>query len=123
MLRMRQDVVELAVIRHEEQPFGVIVKASDRENALTYISEIVHDRAPPLRVGDRRDDIIRLVEEEIAFPLRADAFSGDLYAIGNRISFAPQLADDLAIHTDLSRCDQFFSLAAGADARMAQYLL
>ena len=51
------------------------------------------------------------------------AFSGDLYAIRNGIGFAPQLADDLAIHTDLSRCDQFFSLAAGADARMAQYLL
>ena len=120
---MGQDVVELAIIRHEEQSFGVIVKTSDRENALTDISEIVHDRAPPLRVGDGRDDIIRLVEKEIAFPLRTYALSGNLDAIGNRIGFTPQLADDLAIHTDLSRCDQFFSLAAGTDARMAQYLL
>lgn len=64
---MGEPVGEFPVIGEKQEPLGIVIQASDREQALagdTWRQEI-EDRGPSLGVGGRGHGLHRLVEKEI----------------------------------------------------------
>ncbi len=69
---MRQARGEVAVVGEQEQAFGVEVEAPDGIHVLAHAFEQREHGRPPLRIGSRGDEALRLVEQDIARLLRLD---------------------------------------------------
>ena len=66
--RMGEPVRELPVVREQERSGRVRVEPSHRDDARLVRHEL-DDRRPALRVARRRDDVRRLVEDDVPEPL------------------------------------------------------
>jgi hypothetical protein len=124
MPRMREHRGQFAVVREEQQAFGVVVEAANRVDVLAHAGEEIDHRAAPLRIRPRRDVARRLVQQDVAQVLRRlDAARVHPDVVGCGVRFDAHLADGLAIDADASLRDQFFRGASGGDAGLREDFL
>ena len=77
---MREAVRELAVVRQQQRARRVHVEPPDRDDALRQVDER-DDRRPPLRIGDRRYDTARLVQQHVGQSLPHHVLPVDLHPV------------------------------------------
>lgn len=112
---MHDTVGDFAVVRQQQQAFGLPVEPADRHDALVDRHE-VHDGVAASLVRCRRDVAAGLVEQNIAPADGRDQLAVDLDLLGGGIDFAAKLGDDLAVNTDASFEDQLLGAPPGRDA-------
>ena len=112
--RMHHPVGDVPVIGEEQQPFGLTVQPTDREDALGDVDQVHHGPAAAL-VVHRRDVAGRLVQDQVAERLRWQELAINPNLVPDRVRFRPQLGDDRAIHRNSALADQFLGGAARSD--------
>ena len=115
---MREPLREIAVVREQQQAFGVLIEAPDGKHARLGGHELGHDRAA-VRVGRGRHDAGGLVEQVVDEPgLRPDAHAVDLDAIGLGVGLVAERRHR-AVDRDRAGLDQLLAVAP-APARPAR---
>ena len=115
--RVHDVVGKFAVIRQQQQSFGVLVQSADGVNPFFHAVQQVHDTAAVEFIGSSGDIASRLVQHEITlyFSARdANGFSVDRNEVGTGCLVAE--LDGMSIQLDFSGSNQGFRLAAGAVA-------
>ncbi len=101
-----------AVIGQQQQALAGVIKPADREDSLLDPFQQLHDRWPPLGIGDGSHVPFGLVERDVNVTLAsAQQLAVHANLVCPRISLRSQLRDLLAVDADPSRCDQLFRLA------------
>ena len=113
--RMHHPVRQLAVVRQQQQPFGIAVKPADGIEALGRVDEIHHGSALTL-VARRRDVAAWFIEHDVAAALRPNHLAIDANGVRIGIGFAAKLGDDDAIHGDPAGDDHLLGDPARCDA-------
>jgi len=122
--RVHQPLGELAVVRQEQQPLGVVVQAPDGVDVRAHFRQELEHRVAVLGVLARRHVAARLVEQDVAAARGdADALAVDADVVGPGIGFRAEFEDRLAVDRDAALCDEGFGGAAGRDARGREDLL
>jgi hypothetical protein len=105
--RVLQPVREVAVVRQQEQALGVGVEASDVEEALLTVADVVLERDTAQLVVHRRDDTLGLVEGEVdAVLVEVDPHPVDVDHLGLWVDAHAELGDHLAVHLDAPLLDE-----------------
>ncbi|MEA2528290.1 MAG: hypothetical protein QOF73_5517 [Thermomicrobiales bacterium] len=113
--RMHDPIGHIAVIRQEEQSFGVAVKASDRIDPFRHLDEVHHGPSVPL-VLRRRDIATWLVQDQVSGTLGTENFAVDTDLCRGGIDFRAKLGHDLTIDTHPTFGDHGFRAAPRCDA-------
>src|SRR6185437_16122399 len=101
-----------AVIGEQQQPLGVEIDPTDRDQAWQALGQIVEHRRPPFRVGMGRHQPARLVEQEQTGALARRqrlAVDGDDVIDGN---VERGRVDDAAVDADAALHDPFLGIAS-----------
>jgi hypothetical protein len=122
--RVRHPQGKLPVVGQDHQAFGVEVEAAHREDALGDLaSEQIQDGRAPLGILGRGDEAARLVEQDVAQPLRRlEALPVDLHRIRAQLGLVSELRG-AAVDGDPALADQIFRLATGTNAGARDELL
>src|SRR5690625_4725242 len=117
-------VGELAVVRQQQQPLGLLVQASDVEEPLGPVGDVLGQGGPPLRVAHGGDHAGRLVERHGELGLvQLQPYAVDVDDGGDRVHPGAQLTDDDAVDGHPPGGDEALAGAAGAVAGAGQDLL
>jgi hypothetical protein len=113
MLRVRDQVRKVPVIRQEQKPLRIIVQPPNGVHAdLDAFQKVLH-RGPPLGVGHGRDKACRLVQHDIRRRLlRIDEFAVYLDVVLGGIRLGPKLGHHLAVHRHAALGDELLRCAA-----------
>jgi hypothetical protein len=99
--RVRQPRREISVVGEQQQPFRVVIEATDRIDVLRHSREQVHHRGPPLRIRARRHIPARLVQQNVTLALRgADATPVHANVVAVRVGLGAQLTDGRPVDGD-----------------------
>ena len=123
MARVHQRLCQSAVIRQQQQSFGIEVQAANRENSLRQVLHEIGNTAAVLRVGHRGDNSPWLIEHVISLGFLGNrlAVNADAHLVG--IKLAAQLGNHLTVHADAACRNNFFCFAAGGNACCRQDFL
>lgn len=102
--RVHDSVGNQAIVREQEQPFGLPVEPSDRHDALPDLDEI-HDRVAPTLVRHRCDVAPGLVQDNVPHRRARDDLAVYLDLLPHWVNLRAKLGDDDAIHTHASLDD------------------
>ena len=112
---------ERAVIGQQQQPLGIEIEASDRDQPRQFFRQRVEYRRPALLVAMRRDESGRLVIAPQARPVRG----GQRLAVDTDAVLGSdhhcRCGQHLTIDRDPTRCDPALGIAARAHAGARQY--
>ena len=106
-------LAQFAVIRHENQAFGIVVEAPHVENTLVFVTHDVAQRIAALRVFHGAEHLARLVECEgdvVGVEAHAGTIHAHLLCMG--VDPGAQFGDQLAVDFDATVGDHLFALAA-----------
>ena len=110
-------MAELAIGRHQKQPFGVIVESADGQKAVGLIGDEVRDRLARLRVGKGGDDFDGLVQNQRGGRLTpADGDAVDRHFVAVRVGLGPQGCDNLVVHRHPTFFDECLRFATGGES-------
>lgn len=115
--RVSHAVGQLAVVRDQQQAFGLFVEPADRENPFAKLREQINDSRTPRWIVIRADNPARLVEREVHLALQLDLLAVELNLLRIRIGTERDVGDDLAIDTDSASRDVLLALSPSVDAR------
>ena len=59
--RMKESVAELAIGRHQQEAFGVVIEPPHGKKAIGFVCDQIRDRLPLFRIRERRNDFDRFV--------------------------------------------------------------
>jgi hypothetical protein len=110
---MREAVRELAVVRQEQRTRRIRVEAADRDD-MRFLRDELDDGLASLRIADRRDDVGRLVQQQMRELLLRDPLPVDLdrvLALDDGVELPGLAVDEYA-----AGFDQLVGLAARRDA-------
>ena len=110
---------EVTVIGEENQAGGGIFEIADGIDALRKSAKKIAKRFAALRIGQRRDDFRRFVEEEIHMAwscVRFDETSGGFDFVRGRVSLGAEFGDHFAVYADLAGKNELFGVTPGGDA-------
>ena len=114
ILWMHHCIGKLTVVRKQEDPCRVSVQAANRIDPIVDL-DVVHDCRPALLIAEGRDAVLGFVEEDVVdFSLNGDKLAIDYHAVGVRVDFDSQLADDPAVDLHGAGKNQFIILTTGA---------
>jgi hypothetical protein len=115
---------ELAVVREDDQSFGVVVEASDRIDLLRDLAaQQVDDRRPSLGVVRRRHHGGGLVQQDVAQPLGgAQPLAVDLHGVAREVSLVPECCG-APVDGDAAVADVLLGLPPGTHPRSRNQLL
>ena len=119
--RMQHVLGPFAIVRQEQQAFGIRVEASDRIQPLGKVDEI--DDAPPAAlVARRRHDALRLVERDVPDHrhVRPRAVHVDARV---RPDAGAERRDDLAVDAHASLGDEALGAPSRRDSAIREHLL
>ena len=124
MLRVQQALHEFPVVRQQQQAFGIVVEAPNRIDVLPYIRQQVEHRRPPLGILPGRHVAARLVEQDVAMPLReVNPLPVHADVVAGGVGLRAQLEDGRAVDRNASVRDERFSGAPRRDAGGGEDLL
>jgi hypothetical protein len=124
VLRVQQALHERPVVREQQHALGVVVEPPDRIDVLPHIRQQVEHGGSPLGVLPRRHVAARLVEHDVAMPLREmDPLPVDADVVAIGVGFGAQFEDGRAVDRHASVRDERFGRAPGGDARRGEDLL
>ena len=122
--RMGQLRGEVAVVGQDEQPFGIVVEASDRVDVVAHAPQQIDHRRPPLGIGPRRDVAARLVQQEVEAALgELDAAAVHADVIAGGVGLRPEFANRRAVDGHASVEHQLLGGAPRGDAGLRQDFL
>lgn len=102
---------DVAIVREEQQSFGVPIEAPDRVDTLRHLDKL-HYRAAVSLVAECRDEARRFVQGYDAGPLGAEDLSVDPDFGLDGIDSGAKLGDDGAVDLDTSGGDEGFGRSA-----------
>jgi len=115
---------EVAIVRQEQQPPGLVVEPAYRVDVLADAREQVDDRPAPLRIRTGGHDPSRLVQQDVALPLgRAQSPAVHPDVVGVRVRLGAHLEHRLAVERHPPVGDEPLGRAPGSDTRLGQDLL
>ncbi|SIJ35147.1 Uncharacterised protein [Mycobacteroides abscessus subsp. abscessus] len=121
---MGEAVGQLPVVGEQDEALGVGVEASDVEDPLGAVADVVAEVLAPLGVLHRRDDPGGLVEREVdLLRARRDPQGVDVDRLGLRIDAGAELGDDVPVDLDPSVEDELLARATGPQPRLGEDLL
>ena len=109
---------KLAVAGEQDQPRRRIVQAPHRKHPARQAPQDVPQRGPAFRIGHRRNNVRRLIQDEVARlggPLRQTP--GDLHAVVLGIGLGAEFGDHHAVDAHLPAADQLFRMTPRSDSR------
>lgn len=124
VLRMQQPLRELAVVREQQEPLGVVVQPADGVDVLAHLGQQIEDRRPVLGVLPRRHVAAGLVEQDVAVaPRHADALAVDADVVAERVGPRAQLEHGGAVHRHAAAGDEGLRRAPRRDSGGGEDLL
>src|SRR5579864_99548 len=124
--RVRHALGELAVVREQDQPLGLVVETTHgiEVAADAGARDQIHDRRPLLRIEACADHPPRLVHEEVASAgLQFQPAPVDFDDVGGRVGLRAKFADDAPVDLDPPLRDECLGGPPGGDAGLRQDLL
>ena len=114
--RMRQALREIAVVREDEQAFGLRVEAADVEQAGELRRQQIEDRVAGVWIGSSGNVSSRLMQNEVEPQLRPNdlATDFDVIFVGR---FGAEISDHAAIDGHTSSRDQFITMPTRTNTR------
>ncbi len=107
-----------------EEAFAHVVEAAYGIETLAHLFEELHHSRPALRILDRGDKALRLVQHKVAMPLGAlQKLAVDANVVATRIGFGSGLGDNIAIDLNAALGHELFGLAAAGDAGLRENFL
>ena len=109
--RMGQPLGEIAVVREEEEAFGLGVEAADVEKTRQMRRQQIEDGVARVRIAPGRNKSGRLMQHDVEPALAVDEFAGDFDVIA-LAWLGAEVGADLAIDRDAAGRDQFIAMPA-----------
>jgi len=111
--RVQQPVHEVAVGRHQEQTFGVVVEPADRHESIRLFGDEPRHGLAPARIVERRHDAVGLEQHDRRRWLRrADANAVESHVVVRWIDLGAQLGHHLAVHGHAAVHDRLLGMAS-----------
>jgi hypothetical protein len=113
MFRVRDQVREVPVVCHEQQPLGIVVQPADGIDAGLYAFKQVLHRGSSFGIRHGRDIARGLVQHDVGPRLFGiNELAVDLYMVIVRVGLGPKLSHHLAINAHPALNDEIFRGAA-----------
>ena len=91
----------------------MVFEPPDRENAFGHAMQQIEERLAAFRVAHRRDNLRRLVKQQVHQSLaRLQEFARDLDVIARLVGLRSQFCNSCAVHSDQTRSNHLFRVAA-----------
>jgi len=124
MTRMSEPRCQIPVVGEEQQALGVVVEPAHRIHVLAHPVQQVDHRSAALRIGTRRDETSRFVEQDVALALggrQPSAVDADVVGVG--VGLGAHLLHRRAVQRDAAVGDEPFGGAARRHTRLREDLL
>jgi hypothetical protein len=109
--RMHHAVGELAVIREQEQTFGIAIEPADRIEPFRCLHQFHHRLAVAVVAGGG-NETAWFVEHHVAAALRAHHFAIDANFVVGGIGFGAKFRNGVAVYGNAARDDQLLGNSA-----------
>ena len=100
---MHQPVGQLTVVRHQQQPFGIVIESPYGVQPNRDVTEVVCDRFSPPRIRETRNDFFRFVKQIGVFVFRFYHAAVHFNDIARLIHFRAQFRHCLTVYPHPSR--------------------
>jgi hypothetical protein len=121
---MREPRRQIAVIGQEQQPFGVVVEATDRVHVLPDAPEKIENRSASLGIGSSADVAGGFVQEDVATPLDGlDPAPVHANVVQSGTGLRAHLRYGASVDRDTPLEDQFLGCSPGRDTGLREDLL
>ena len=124
VLGVHDVLAELAIVRHENQAFGIIIQTAHVENTLVLVSDDVAQSVASLGILHGAQHAFRLVQSErdmIGIHANTGAVHTDFLMF--RIDASAQFGNKLAVDFDTSFSNDLFTFATGSESCLSKKLL
>jgi hypothetical protein len=117
-------VGQLAVVGHHQQAFAQVVEAADGIKPLAHLLKELHHRVPALRIFDGGNKSARLIEDEIAEPLRTlQQLAVNADVVATRVCLGAERGHNFAVDLHSPLLDHLFGLASAGHAGLSENFL
>ena len=117
-------LAQLAVVRHENQAFGIVIQTTHVENTVILVTDDVAQGVTSLRILHGAEHALRLVQgkrDMIGVHTNTGAVHTDFLMF--RVDASPQLGDKLTVDFDASFSNDLFTFATGPKTCLSKKLL